>query len=62
MLAGFAYEMAYAGIPYQDPTGEMTKQYMRDDYIAMTVIKIGLALLVGGVLLKLFSKRKTNLY
>lgn len=62
IIAGFIYEMVFAGVPYQDPTEEMVIRYNRNEFISMTIMQIGLAVLVTGILVKVFSKKKKNVY
>lgn len=37
LFAGFVYEVMFAGIPYQDPTPEMSARYARHVGIASTI-------------------------
>ncbi|MCJ7592303.1 MAG: hypothetical protein MUO51_13200 [Woeseiaceae bacterium] len=46
ILGGFIYDVIFAGIPYQDPTPEMSTRYSRHAHIASTIRWYGL----GGVL------------
>jgi hypothetical protein len=47
ILGGFIYDVIFAGIPYQDPTPEMSARYSRHAHIASTIRWCGL----GGFLL-----------
>ena len=47
MIGGFIYDVMFAGIPYQDPTPEMSANYDRHAHIASTIRWCG----VVGVLL-----------
>jgi len=62
IIGGFLFELFFAGVPYQDPTEEMVIQYNRNETIAMTVMQLGLAVLIIGILIKIFTKRKKNVY
>ncbi len=43
---GFLYDVLYAGIPYQDPTPEMTARYNHHARVASLIYRTG-----GGVFL-----------
>lgn len=62
IVVGFIYEMVFAGVPYQDPTEEMVIRYNRNELISITIMQIGLAALVAGILVKVFSKKRKNVY
>lgn len=53
LVAGFIYDVMFAGIPYQDPTPEMTANYNRQAGIAATIRWWGIGTLVFGVLLSI---------
>lgn len=60
ILAGFAYDVIFAGIPYQDPTPELAARYALHSGIAKAIrgaggIFFGLGLLV--LLARLISSR-----
>jgi len=46
LLGGFIYDVVFAGIPYQDPTPEMSARYARHAHIAAIIRWCG----VGGLL------------
>jgi hypothetical protein len=48
MLAGFAYDVMCAGIPAQDPTPEMRRQYAANARIASTLCWAGAGAFVAG--------------
>jgi len=49
IVAGFVYDVAYAGIPYQDPTPEMATAYAHHARVASAIRLAGLGLvLLGG--------------
>jgi hypothetical protein len=48
-VAGFIYDVIFAGIPYQDPTPEMSKQYALHSGIASTICKIGFGVFFVGL-------------
>jgi len=49
ILAGFVYDVIFAGIPYQDPTPELAARYALHAGIARTISQVGLAfVLLGG--------------
>lgn len=41
LIIGFIYHVGLAGIPYQDPTPELTEKYMHYQSIGYTFYKIG---------------------
>lgn len=45
---GFLYDLIFAGLPYQDPTPEMTANYMRHSGIASAVRWLGLGIILWG--------------
>ena len=50
LLAGLLYDIAFAGIPYQDPTPEMSARYARHSRIAAGLRWAGVVvLLIGAV-------------
>jgi hypothetical protein len=46
LISGFAYDLMFAGIPYQDPTPEMSARYAFHSRIASALYRLG----GGGVL------------
>jgi len=48
LLGGFIYDVIFAGIPYQDPTPEMSARYSHHAHIASTTRWCGLAVLLFG--------------
>lgn len=52
-LLGFGYDLAFAGIPYQDPTPEMSARYARHSNIASTIRWAGVMVFLLGSLLSL---------
>jgi hypothetical protein len=49
IVAGFAYDSMFAGIPYQDPTPELVARYAHHAEIAAWIGRSGLALLIAGI-------------
>ncbi|WP_145372124.1 hypothetical protein [Maioricimonas rarisocia] len=49
LVTGFVYDVIFAGIPYQDPTPDMSARYARHAVIAAAIRWCG----VGAVLLGL---------
>ena len=62
IVGGFLFELFFAGVAPEDAPEEMVIRYNRNETIAMVIMEAGLALLIAGVLIKVFSKKKTNLY
>ena len=53
ILAGFLYDICFAGIPYQDPTPEMSASYARHARIASTIRYAGLLAFLTGVVVRI---------
>ncbi|WP_169977659.1 hypothetical protein [Tautonia rosea] len=49
-VAGFAYDLIFAGIPYPDPTPEMAARYRFHSRIASALELSGAAVFLVGVL------------
>lgn len=50
LIGGFVYDVRFAGIPYQDPTPEMSARYASHSRIASVLRWTGVAaFLFGGV-------------
>jgi hypothetical protein len=47
--AGFAYDLAFAGIPYQDPTAEMAARYAFHSAVAERIMSAGALVFVVGL-------------
>ncbi len=50
MVGGFVYDVIFAGIPYQDPTAEMSANYNRHAHIASTIRWCGVVAFIIGAL------------
>jgi hypothetical protein len=63
VLAGFAYDVKFAGIPYQDPTPELQARYDFHSTIADMCYKTGGIILLGGLVVvpKILKKTKKML-
>lgn len=58
VMAGFFYDILFAGIPYQDPTPAMQEQYDFHDFIAGLFYKSGAVIfLIGLVFIPVFWKK-----
>ena len=58
VLAGFTYDVIFAGIPYQDPTPELQARYDFHSFIAGLFYKTGgIVLLVGIVVIPVIWKK-----
>jgi len=49
ILSGFCYDVMFAGIPFQDPTPELTAQYMFHAHIAETIRGAGFVIFLIGL-------------
>lgn len=56
LLIGFYYEGVKAGIPYQDPTPELTQKYLNNIYTGHTLYKIGFIMISIGCLLFMIQR------
>ena len=50
VVAGFIYDVEYAGIPYQDPTPEMSAHYIHYAHIATSIRWFGFGVFLFGVI------------
>ncbi len=57
LIAGFAYHVVFAGVPYQDPTPEMTARYERDSLIGTALAGTGLGILLIGMVVAALRSR-----
>ncbi len=48
-VAGFAYDLAFAGLPYQDPTPEMQARWQYHSGVASVIELSGVGVLLVGV-------------
>ena len=51
VVGGFIYDTIFAGIPYQDPTPEMSTNYARHSHIASTIRWCGVGIILLGIFL-----------
>lgn len=50
VVAGFLYDLAFAGLPYQDPTAEMQAGWLWHKAVADRIILGGIAVFVIGLI------------
>lgn len=50
LIVGLAYDVVFAGIPYQDPTPEMTASYTHHARIARGIETVGLLVWALGLI------------
>ncbi len=50
LLSGFVYDVMFAGIPYQDPTPEMSARYAHHARIASSTYWLGFGVFLLGLL------------
>jgi hypothetical protein len=62
VIVGFAYDVLFAGIPYQDPTPELQAQYVFLSSIAGMCYKTGAIVLLAGLLVSpiIWKKQREN--
>ena len=58
IVGGFAYDNAFAGIPYQDPTPDLQARYTFHRSVAGWMYKAGAILLVGGVVARPLMRKR----
>jgi hypothetical protein len=51
---GLFYDTMFAGIPYQDPTPEMSARYARESEIASTIMTAGVWVFLFGLVVYVF--------
>ena len=49
LIGGFAYDLAFAGIPYQDPTPQMQARYDSNLRVAEIIEQIGGVTFASGI-------------
>jgi hypothetical protein len=69
IFGGFVYDVMFAGIPYQDPTPEMSARYAYHSHIASTVCAIGAGAFLGGTvagiaqfIIRRFPRRRASCF
>lgn len=56
VAAGFVYDLAYAGIPFQDPTPELTARWQHHGQVAAVTRLVGYAITsLGSLALLVFN-------
>ena len=50
VVVGFIYDVEFAGIPYQDPTPEMSARYAHHAHIASVIRLFGFGVFLFGVI------------
>jgi flagellar biogenesis protein FliO len=56
LIIGLYYEWVKAGIPYQDPTPELTQRYLNYLYIGYLLYKIGFIIEIIGFVIFIMQK------
>jgi hypothetical protein len=56
LLGGFIFDVLFAGIPYQDPTPDMSARYTRQSRIASVIGWSGVGALVFGIACLVFRR------
>ena len=60
LIMGFIFEMILAGIPYQDPTPELTQKYMNYVFVAHILYKVGIPIVLLGLITIIAIKLKKH--
>lgn len=61
IAAGFLYDVEFAGIPYQDPTPELTAKYNFHSSVASWIMRAGLGVCLLAIPIALVQKiRRRN--
>lgn len=50
LVGGFIYDVMFAGIPFQDPTPEMSARYAQQAQIGATICWLGVGVFAFGLL------------
>ena len=58
IIGGFIYDIAFIGIPYQDPTPEIIAERTKQHIIKDIVLYLGVSLSLVGVIAVLMQKRQ----
>jgi hypothetical protein len=58
LLAGFVYEATFNGLPYPDPTPEMSAQWAYHETIAGIFYRAGVLVIAAGLAWGLYRKLK----
>jgi hypothetical protein len=56
VIAGFLYDVVFAGIPYQDAPADLQNEYVRDQEISLWIMRFGLAGVVIGGLVRMVDR------
>lgn len=61
MVGGFAYDIMFAGIPYQDPTPELLERWKFHSNIAFWTMAVGTIIMcIGLFLIPFLAKSKAT--
>jgi hypothetical protein len=63
LIGGFFYDVVFAGVPYQDPTPEMSARYAFHSHIASAAYLLGGGSFLVGVaasIIRRFSRRQAS--
>jgi hypothetical protein len=52
LISGFFYDVIFAGIPYQDPTPEMSARYAFHSRVASTIYTISSGTILFGAVIR----------
>lgn len=58
MVAGFLYDLAFAGLPYQDPSAALQAQWEFHKEVAGWILLCGLAVFLSGLAAAPFLRRR----
>ena len=57
-VGGWLYDIVFAGIPYQDPTPELSARYKFHASIASGIRWFGFIVLIGGIVFAIIQRRR----
>ena len=59
-VAGFLYDLMFAGIPPQDAPTELMEKYNQNAFISDAIIKFGLLIILIGIVFKIISLKENK--
>jgi hypothetical protein len=56
VVIGFVYDVAFAGLPYQDAPADIQNEYVRNQQISLWVMRSGLIVVVIGAVMRIADR------